>query len=219
MRSFVRTAGIKDAFEHVASILPNATVFKAGRKVVLEPGRGALQALASQLDSDNALRRTGCAGAIKNCFFCCEEDGTEKDIAEEEDALNVILGLLCGTGASKKKAEDTVREMLAEGMYCLVKSDVVRTKLWRMNAVDLLKKGYEDEENVTVCEALEGCAEFFLQDGFESKEEGGDEGDKGEKDEKHEKDRNDEKGGTNEKDEDEKVTEELRERCVIEEIE
>ena len=180
---------------------------------MLEPGRGALQALASQLDSDNSLRRTGCAGAIKNCFFCCEDDGTEKDIAEEEDALNVILGLLCGTGASKKKAEDTVREMLAEGMYCLVKSDVVRTKLWRMNAVDLLKKGYEDEENVTVCEALEGCAEFFLQDGFENKEDGGDEDAKGQKDGK------DEKGDTNEKDEDEKVTEELQERCVIEEIE
>lgn len=169
--------GQADPFEHVASILPNTTVFKAGRKVVLEPGRGALQALASQLDSGNALRRTGCAGTIKNCFFCCEEDGTERDIAEEEDALNVILGLLCGTGANKKKAEDDVREMLAEGMYCLAKSDVVRTKLWRMNAVDLLKKGYEDEENVTVCEALEGCAEFFLQDGFEQDEDANEEKD------------------------------------------
>ena len=159
-----------DTFEHVASILPNATVFKEGRQVVLQPGRGALQALASQLDSPNKLRRTGCAGAIKNCFFCCEEDGTERNIADEEDALNVILGLLCGTGADKKKAEDDVREMLAEGVYCLAKSDVVRTKLWRMNAADLLKKGYEDEENVTVCEALEGCAEFFLQDGFEQGE-------------------------------------------------
>ena len=206
-----------DAFEHVASILPNATVFKAGRQVVLEPGRGALQALASQLESDNALRREGCAGAIKNCFFCCEEDGTEQDIAEEEDALNVILGLLCGTGASKKKAAEEVRELLAEGMYCLAKSDVVRAKLWRMNAVDLLKKGYEDEENVTVCEALEGCAEFFLQDGFEdgegeeSGEEGGEKGGEGEGGIEDE----DRGGGGNDK---EIHPRELQERCVIEEI-
>ena len=152
-------------------------------------------------------------GAIKNCFFCCEEDGTEQDIAEEEDALNVILGLLCGTGASKKKAAEEVRELLAEGMYCLAKSDVVRAKLWRMNAVDLLKKGYEDEENVTVCEALEGCAEFFLQDGFEDGEEGGEEGGEGE-------------GGIEDEDEDsggdgndkEIHPRELQDRCVIEEI-
>jgi hypothetical protein len=209
--------GQADTFEHVASILPNTTVFKAGRKVVLQPGRGALQALASQLDSANQLRRTGCAGAIKNCFFCCEEDGTEKDIADEEDALNVILGLLCGTGANKKKAEDDVREMLAEGIYCLAKSDVVRTKLWRMNAVDLLKKGYEDEENVTVCEALEGCAEFFLQDGFEEDEEndgkeGGDEGkDEAQDAEKHE-DKDESRAEAIE------MSHELQERCVVEEL-
>ena len=183
-----------DVYEHVASILPNTTVFKQGRKVLLEPGRGALQALASQIDSPNALRRMGCAGAIKNCFMCCEEDGTEKDIAEEEDALNAILALLCGTGCSKQKAGDDVREMLAEGIYCLAKSDIVRTKLWKMNAVDLLKKGYEDEENPVVCEALEGAAEFFLQDGLASEEQ-------------------------SDKDGEEQVEQkELVERCIVEEL-
>ncbi len=209
--------GETDAFEHVASILPNTTVFKAGRKMVLEPGRGALQALASQLDSANQLRRTGCAGAIKNCFFCCEEDGTEKDIADEEDALNVILGLLCGTGADKKKAEDDVREMLAEGIYCLAKSDVVRTKLWRMNAVDLLKKGYEDEENVTVCEALEGCAEFFLQDGFE-KGEGTDGNEEGDGAQDAAKNETRDEGTDQGIDEASEACRELQERCVVKEL-
>lgn len=131
--------------------------------------------------------------------------------------MNVILGLLCGTGANKKKAEDDVREMLAEGIYCLAKSDVVRTKLWRMNAVDLLKKGYEDEENVTVCEALEGCAEFFLQDGFEEDEEndgkeGGDEGkDEAQDAEKHE-DKDESRAEAIE------MSHELQERCVVEEL-
>lgn len=188
---------IGDVYEHVASILPNATVFKEGRKVVLEPGRGALQALASQIDSPNALRRMGCAGAIKNCFLCCEEDGTEKDIADEEDALNAILALLCGTGCSKKKAGDNVRELLAEGVYCLTKSDIVRTKLWKMNAVDLLKKGYEDEENPVVCEALEGVAEFFLQDGLQQQD-------------KEEEGKEQQQENT--------IVEELVDRCVVKEL-
>ena len=184
-----------DTYEHIASILPNATVFKQGRRVVLEPGRGALLALSSQLNSNNPLRRMGCAGAIKNCFFCCEEDGTEKDISEEEDALNSILAALCGTGVHKKKAEDDVRELLAEGMYCLAKSDIVRTKLWKMNAVELLKTGYEDEENPTVCEALEGAAEFFLQDGCSSAEQ-----------------------NINESPAEDGLEKELVERCVVEEL-
>lgn len=192
---FLSTIEENDVYEHVASILSNTTVFRQGRKVVLEPGRGALQALASQLDSSNSLRRMGSAGAIKNCFFCCEEDGTEKDIADEEDALNTILALLCGTGTSKTKAEDDVREILAEGMYCLAKSDIVRTKLWKMNAVDLLKKGYEDEENSVVCEALEAAAEFFLQDGLEQEE--------NVKDETHT---------------DTTLASDLVERCVVEEL-
>ena len=189
-----------DVYEHVASILPNVTVFKQGRQVVLEPGRGALQALASQLDSSNALRRMGCAGAIKNCFFCCEEDGTEENIVEEEEALNVILAALCGTGYTKKKADDDVRELLAEGIYCLAKSDIVRTTLWKMNAVDLLKTGYEDEENPVVCEAMEGAAEFFLQDGVQQPPEGQEE----------------ENSHTTEEVKD--IAQDLVDRCVVEEI-
>jgi hypothetical protein len=131
----------------------------------------------------------------------------------------VILGLLCGTGADKRKAEEDVRELLAEGIYCLAKSDVVRTKLWRMNAVDLLKKGYEDEENVTVCEALEGCAEFFLQDGFEKGDvEGGTE-------RSEDGDGEDGAAGDGDKEDDgaagDQATDacrELKQRCVIEEL-
>lgn len=38
-----------DTYEHVASILPNVTRFPAGRRLLLQPGRGLLQALASQV--------------------------------------------------------------------------------------------------------------------------------------------------------------------------
>lgn len=70
-------------YEHVATILPNVTRFAAGRRLLLQPGRGLLQALASQLRSGSELRRRGCAGAIKNCCFSCEADGTAGDIVAE----------------------------------------------------------------------------------------------------------------------------------------
>lgn len=156
-----RTKG-EDTYEHVASILSNATVFKQGRKVVLEPGRGTLEALASQLEAKSPLRRQGCAGAIKNCCFACDEDGTSEAIAEEGNALHTILTVLC-----EGKAEGKAKENLAEAVYCLAKSDVTRKKMWQLHAVELLRKGYEFEEHPVVCEALEGAAEFFLQDGFD----------------------------------------------------
>ena len=61
-----------DAYEHVALVLTNVTRLAAGRKLLLEPGRGTLGALASQLGSCSALRRSGCASALRNCCFCAE---------------------------------------------------------------------------------------------------------------------------------------------------
>lgn len=120
-----------DSYEHVASILPNVTRVSAGRQLLLQPGRGLLQALTSQvismpaaqygmlshahrfvclqensssrltrcftisaghplvlslkLRSKSKLRRRGCAGAIKNCCFSCEQDGTANAIAADTE--------------------------------------------------------------------------------------------------------------------------------------
>lgn len=170
--------GNKDPFEHVATILPNLTRFKEGRQVLLEPGRGTLKALASQLRSPSELRRRGCAGAIKNCCFSCEEDGTAEDISKENEALADVLGVLAGIPETEK--DIIVRENLAEAVLCLAKVDAARKALWAINAPELLNKAYELEEHPGVCEAMEGAAEFFLQDGFqpngEEKGEGGEEG-------------------------------------------
>ena len=45
--------------------------------------------------------------------------------------------------------------------------------LWAVNAPELLRKAYEMEEHPGVCEAMEGAAQFFLEDGFQQDEEGG----------------------------------------------
>ena len=61
-----------DKFEHIAAILTNVTQLKPGRALLLEPGRGFMEALAAQLKSSNLLRRQGCAAAFRNCCFSAE---------------------------------------------------------------------------------------------------------------------------------------------------
>ena len=70
----------------------------------IQPGRGLLQALASQLRSKCELRRRGCAGAIKNCCYSSEQDGTlELILAEEQVGWGV--GFLVWEGACSLASE------------------------------------------------------------------------------------------------------------------
>jgi hypothetical protein len=62
-----------DPYEHIAALLTNATRLKAGRQMLLQPGRGTLQALAAQLQPGCGLgRRRGCAGALRNVCISAE---------------------------------------------------------------------------------------------------------------------------------------------------
>lgn len=157
-----------DYFEHIATILPNLTRFQSARQLVLERGRGTLRVLASQLRSTNALRKNGCAGAIKNCFLSCEEDGTIDAILAESDAITDILNVLAGFPHPDK--DETLRINLSEALLCLAKVPQIRKELWVKNAPELLKKAYECEEDPVVCETMEMIAELFLQDGFQESE-------------------------------------------------
>ena len=40
-----------------------------GRKLLVDPARGFLRALATQLRSHSLTRRRGCAAAFRNCVF------------------------------------------------------------------------------------------------------------------------------------------------------
>ena len=61
-----------DQFEHIAAILNNVTRQRKGREMLLEPGRGFMQALVAQLGSASVPRRQGCASAFRNCCFSAE---------------------------------------------------------------------------------------------------------------------------------------------------
>lgn len=161
------TSSENDKYEHVATILPNVTRFACGRRLLLEPGRGMLAALVSQLRSQSSLRRRGCSGAIKNCCLSCEEDGTAHMIAENSNALSDILIVLAGTDESLPAKDDIVRENLADAILSLAKVAEARKKLWEANAPELLRKAYEYEEHPGTCKAMESAAALFLEDGFQ----------------------------------------------------
>ena len=80
-------------------------------------------------------------------------------------ALSLILDVLCGITAKEEDA--AVREALAEAVLCLARADAGRKALWKADAPGLLQKGYEFEENATVCACMEATAELFLADGFQ----------------------------------------------------
>ncbi|KXZ46514.1 hypothetical protein GPECTOR_43g951 [Gonium pectorale] len=152
--------GEPDPFEHVASVLTNVTRLAEGRRLLLQPGRGLLAALVSQLQSWNSLRRLGASGAIKNCVMSAEEDGTLDSILDDKTALQHMLRPINGQPPLEK--EDTVRECMAEAVLVLARTDKGRDVLWEAGAPEALRKGYEDEQHPGVCLAMERTAEIFL---------------------------------------------------------
>jgi len=66
---FIQQPGAGDPYAHVAYILTNVTRLQKGQEILLEPGRGYLDALVSQLNADNAVRRQGCSTALRNICF------------------------------------------------------------------------------------------------------------------------------------------------------
>lgn len=152
--------GEPDPYEHVASVLTNVTRIKEARALLLQPGRGLLQALVSQLQSWNSLRRLGASGAIKNCVISAEEDGTLEAVLVDREALRHVLRPISGQQPLEK--EDTVRECLAEAVLVLARTDKGRDALWEVGAPEALRKGYEDEQHPGVCAAMEQTAELFL---------------------------------------------------------
>jgi hypothetical protein len=78
LQMFVKSAvtlmpGQPDPYEHIGALLTNATRLQAGRKLLLQPGRGFLQALAAQLGpGSSSARRQGCSGALRNCCISAE---------------------------------------------------------------------------------------------------------------------------------------------------
>ncbi len=61
--------GSAEDWDYVAAVLTNVARMPDGRKLLLDPQRGFLRALATQLRSPSLTRRRGCAAAFRNCAF------------------------------------------------------------------------------------------------------------------------------------------------------
>jgi hypothetical protein len=78
LKAFVTSAvtllpGQPDPHAHIAALATNTTRLAAGRQLLLQPGRGFLQALAAQLSAGcSTPRRCGCAGALRNVAISAE---------------------------------------------------------------------------------------------------------------------------------------------------
>ncbi|PNH11428.1 hypothetical protein TSOC_001796 [Tetrabaena socialis] len=120
-------------------VLTNVTHLAEARRLLLQPGRGLLHALVSQLQSPNALRRLGSSGAIKNCVMSCEEDGTLESIIADRTLLEHMLRPISGKEPLEK--EETVRECMAESVLVLAGTATGRDALWEAGAPEALRKG------------------------------------------------------------------------------
>jgi len=150
-----------DLYEHVASVLCNITSVKKTRKVVLERGRGLLNALLPQLRSRSETRRRGTAAAFKNCCMTAEEDGTLDQIVEDKDILSAFLAPIGGGDGASSDAK--VRENLAEAVEALAGTKKGRDALAELRAHDVLRKGYETEEDPAVCGSMERASDLLLK--------------------------------------------------------
>lgn len=70
-----------------------------------------------------------------------------------------------------------IRELLAEAVLLVTQHPAGKAALWTFNAPEQLRKGYELEEGVGVCDAMEAAARLFMAGGVEDEEEQGGEED------------------------------------------
>lgn len=152
-----------DPCEYLGAVITNVTRLKKGREVLLEPGRGFLQALASQLAPGSSLgRRRGCSGALRNCCMSAEADGTLDQVLADEAVLSRMLDPISGGPLADK--DDNVREALAEAVAVLAAEPSGKGKaaLLAVDADTKLRSGYELEEHPGVCAAMEHAGRRFF---------------------------------------------------------
>eukprot|EP01024_Parvocaulis_polyphysoides_P027486 TRINITY_DN2490_c0_g1_i2.p1 TRINITY_DN2490_c0_g1~~TRINITY_DN2490_c0_g1_i2.p1 ORF type:complete len:344 (-),score=55.60 TRINITY_DN2490_c0_g1_i2:55-1035(-) len=152
-----------DKYEHISNIFTNVTRIEEGRKILLKSGTGFFQSMVKQLQSQNDIRRRGCAATIRNCCFTAEDDGTLEEIISDSQTLQELLVPI--NGREPKEEDESVRESIAEAVMMLCEIDAGVDALWKVGAADTLKKGYEFEENQNVCRAMERCANIFISGG------------------------------------------------------
>jgi len=162
--------------DHVANVLMNVTRVPLGRQLLAAKGSGLLPALAEQLTARSEERRIGIARALQHCCASLEGEEEMSDFLEEAGKASLRAILKPVSGIPPKERSDDVRAAAAGAVAALAASSAGRDALWDVDAPNLLKKGYEDEEHVETCDAMERAANLFISNSAVDDEDGNAEG-------------------------------------------
>ncbi|CAI5972146.1 unnamed protein product [Closterium sp. NIES-65] len=170
-----REEGQEDEYEHVATILVNATRLEAARKLLLDPEKKLLRQILPQTSSPNRIRSQGAMATVRNCCFDASSGALPSLLLLADLLWPSLLLPLAGTRVYSKEDRDQMppelavplsmerppvtdaklRADAADALFLISSEEAGRKALWAVHGARILQVGYEDEEDPTVMEAME----------------------------------------------------------------
>ncbi|CAI5506362.1 unnamed protein product [Closterium sp. Naga37s-1] len=170
-----REEGQEDEYEHVATILVNATRLEAARKLLLDPEKKLLRQILPQTSSPNRNRSQGAMATVRNCCFDASSGALPSLLLLADLLWPSLLLPLAGTREYSKEdreqmppelavplsmerppvTDGKLRADAADALFLIASEEAGRKALWSVHGARILQVGYEDEEDPTVMEAME----------------------------------------------------------------
>ncbi|XP_024519146.1 protein HGH1 homolog isoform X2 [Selaginella moellendorffii] len=172
-----------DAYEHVGAILVNVSRTDLGRKLMLDTKRGLLKQVLRQCDSKSLVRRRGVIGTIRNCCFeapshlpsllslsellwpCLILPAAGSKIYSEEERSKMPPELAVPLSIERQAEPDSqIRREALDALYLLIKQEAGFRAFWELGGADVLKSGYENEEDPEVMDKYEQLGSLVRTD-------------------------------------------------------
>ncbi|CAI5945286.1 unnamed protein product [Closterium sp. NIES-64] len=183
-----REEGQDDEYEHVATILVNATRLEAARKLLLDPEKKLLRQILPQTSSSNRIRSQGAMATVRNCCFDASSGALPSLLLLADLLWPSLLLPLAGTREYSKEDRDQMppelavplsmerppvtdaklRADAADALFLIASEEAGRKALWSVHGARVLQVGYEDEEDPTVMEAMERVGSLMVQNSLTS---------------------------------------------------
>ncbi|GJP45632.1 hypothetical protein CLOM_g4996 [Closterium sp. NIES-68] len=178
-----REEGQEDEYEHVATILVNATRLEAARKLLLDSEKKLLRLILPQTCSSNRTRSQGAMATVRNCCFDAGSGALPSLLLLADLLWPSLLLPLAGTRIYSKEDRDQMppelavplsmerppvtdaklRADAADALFLIASEEAGRRALWAVHGARILQVGYEDEEDPTVMEAMERLGSLMVQ--------------------------------------------------------
>ncbi|CAI5460181.1 unnamed protein product [Closterium sp. Yama58-4] len=126
----------EDDYEHVATILVNATRLEAARKLLLDPEKKLLRQILPQTSSSNRIRSQGAMATVRNCCFDASSGALPSLLLLADLLWPSLLLPLAGTRVYSKEDRDQMPPELAVPLS-MERPPVADAKL-RADAADAL---------------------------------------------------------------------------------